>query len=144
MKKLILIVAIALTGTLAHAQKISSSEVPGAVSSKFSSMYPNSTVDHWKKEKGNYEVKFMQGGKKMCVAIDPSGNVVKTSTTISASELPSSVNDYVAKNYSNQKITEAEKISEADGTTKYEAKVNGTHLCFDSNGNFVKSEKRKS
>jgi hypothetical protein len=144
MKKLFLIVAIALSGTFAYAQKISSSEVPSVVSSKFSSMYPNTTVDHWKKEKGNYEVKFTQDSKKICVVIDPSGNLIKTSTSISVSELPNSVNDYVAKNYGNDKITEAERISEANGQMKYEAKVKDNHLCFDSNGNFIKSEKRKS
>ncbi|HXU27905.1 MAG TPA: PepSY-like domain-containing protein [Bacteroidia bacterium] len=136
MKKLILIVAIALTGNFAYAQKISNSEVPSVVNSKFTSMYPNGNVDYWKKEKGNYEVKFTQDSKKMCVVI--SGNVVKNSTAISVSELPSSVSDYVTKNYPIHKITEP------DGKMKYETKINDTHLCFDSNGNFVKSEKRKS
>jgi hypothetical protein len=47
------------------------------------------------------------------------------------------------KNYAKEKITEAEKTTEADGIVKYEAKVKGTRLCFDANGNFIKSEKCK-
>lgn len=43
-----------------------------------------------------------------------------------------------------QKITEACKTIEADGKVKYEALVKDNHLCFDTDGNFVKSEKRKS
>jgi hypothetical protein len=144
MKKLILILAIALTGSFAYAQKVSSSSVPTAVTSKFNSLYPNATIEHWKKEKMNYEAKFTQNTTKMCVVIDPNGNVVKTATDISTSQLPDAATDYITKNYSNDKITEASKISEADGRVKYEAKVKDTHLCFDSNGNYLKSEKRKS
>ena len=144
MKKLILILAIALSGTFAYAQKINNADVPVVVSAKFNSLYPNTSVEHWKKEKGNYEAKFMQDGTKKCAVIDPSGNLVKASVTISTTELPSPVTDYVAKNYANQPITEAEKIYETTGEVKYEAKVNGTHLCFDSNGHYIKSEKRKS
>src|ERR1700739_1704920 len=136
MKKLILIFAIT-TGSFAYAQKISNSDVPAAVTSKFSSLYPNSEVKQWKKEKGNYEAKFMQSSKKKCVVIDPSGNVIKTTTDISVMELPVSVNDYVAKNYGTEKITEASKTTEANGKIKYEAKVKETHLCFDANGNFI-------
>src|ERR1017187_361297 len=144
MKKLILILTIALIGNFSYAQKVSTSSVPAVVTSKFSTLYPNSKAEQWKDVKGNYETKFIQDKTKMCVVIDPSGNVVKTSTTINASELPSSVSNYVAKNYANEKITEACKTTEADGKIKYEAVVKDNRLCFDTDGNFVKSEKRKS
>ena len=144
MKKGIFILAITLTGIFAYAQKVSSSDVPTAVTSKFSSLYPNSKAEQWKKEKDNYETKFTEKDTKMCVAIDPSGNVVKTTTTINTSELPKSANDYVAKNYANEKIVVAEKTVDADGKIKYEAEVKTKRLCFDSDGNFVKSEKCKS
>ena len=143
MKKMILILAIAFTGSIAYAQKVSSSAVPTAVTSKFSSLYPSATADEWKKEKGNYETKFMQNSVKMCVVIDPSGSLVKTTTGINVSELPKTASDYVAKNYANQKITEASKTTETDGKVKYEAKVKEERLCFDSDGKFIKSENKK-
>jgi len=143
MKKILLIMAVTL-GSFVYGQNISNSAVPSAVASKFSALYPSSKAEQWKNAKGNYETKFTQDNTKMCVVIDPSGNVVKTSTSINVSELPKSVSDYVAKNYPKQKISEACKTMEADGKVKYEAKVKESHLCFDADGNFVKSEKRKS
>ena len=68
---------ITSTGIFAYAQKVSSSDVPTAVTSQFSSLYPNSKAEQWKKEKGNYETKFTEKDTKMCVAIDPSGNVLQ-------------------------------------------------------------------
>jgi biopolymer transport protein ExbD len=144
MKKLFLILAISLTGIFAYAQKKSTTDVPAAVTSKFTSLYPYSKAEDWKKGKDNYETKFTDKDKKMCISIDPNGNVIKTTTTINTSELPKSVNDYVAKNYANEKIVVAEKTVDADGKIKYEAEVKTKRLCFDSDGNFVKSEKCKS
>ena len=144
MKKLMLMLAITSTVGFGYAQKVNSSDVPSVVTSKFSSLYPGSKADQWKKEKGNYETKFTANTAKMCVIIDPNGSVVKTTTAITTSELPQSVNDYMAKNYANEKMTEVSKTIEADGKIRYEAEVKATRLCFDSNGNFVKSEKCKS
>jgi len=143
MKKLILILAIISTVSFAYAQKMSSTDVPAVVTSKFSSLYPDCKAGQWKKEKENYETKFTQNTTKICVVIDPSGNLVKITASIGVSELPKTANDYMAKNYANEKITEASKTTEADGKIKYEAKVKESRLCFDSNGNFVKPEKQK-
>ena len=144
MKKLFLILAISLTGIFAYAQKKSTTDVPAAVTSKFTSLYPYSKAEDWKKGKDNYETKFTQNNTKMCISIDPSGNVVKTTTTINTSELPKSVNDYMAKNYANEKIVEAGKTIDAYGKINYEAEVKTTRVCFDADGNYVKSEKCKS
>ena len=103
MKKMFLFMAVALT-SFAFAQNVASSAVPSAVASKFSTLYPNSKAEQWKNVKGNYETKFTQDKTKMCVVIDPSGNVVKTTTTIAVSELPKSVSGYVTKNYPKEKI----------------------------------------
>ena len=143
MKKLILILAIASV-SFVNAQKISTSVVPVAVTSKFTSLYPDYKGEEWKKEKGNYEAKITQNTTKTYVVIDPSGNLVKTTTDIAVSELPAAVNDYVTKNYMEQKITEASKTIEADGKIKYEAKVKENRLCFDADGKYIKAEKRKS
>jgi hypothetical protein len=143
MKKGILITAITLMGSIAFAQKIKTADVPTVVTAEFASLYPSCKVEQWKKEKTNYEAKFEQNTTKMCVVIDPSGNLVKTTTHIAVAQLPVGVNDYVVKNYAGKKITEACKTTEANGVVKYEAEVNSTRLCFDANGTFVKAEKKK-
>lgn len=135
--------AITLMGSIAFAQNIGQMAVPADVMNKFTSLYPGTTADQWKKEKGNYETKFTQNNTKTCVVIDPKGNLVKTTTHIAVTELPRTANDYVAKNYAGKKITEACKTIEADGVVRYEAEVNSTRLCFDANGTFVKAEKKK-
>ncbi len=145
MKKLILILTVILTASLANAQgkDVKTSEVPDLVTSKFSSLYPGTKAEQWKSSNGNYETKFSNSGSKMCVVINPSGSVVETSTVIKATELPKPAADYVAKNYAKQKIKESCKTTEAGGKVKYEAVVNDYRLCFDSEGAFVKSEKCK-
>lgn len=130
-------------GSIAFAQNIGPMAVPHDVMNKFTFLYPDTKADQWKKEKGNYETKFTQNNTKMCIVIDPKGNLIKTSTHIAVTELPKTANDYVAKNYAGKKITEACKTTEADGVIRYEAEVNETHLCFDANGTFVKAEKKK-
>lgn len=144
MKKGIWMMALTLMGSMAFAQKIKTADVPPVVTAEFATLYPSCKVEQWKKEKANYEAKFEQKMTKMCVVIDPSGNLVKTTTHIAVTELPKTANDYVVKNYNGKKITEACKTVEADGVVKYEAEVSEMHLCFDANGNFVKSEKRKA
>jgi hypothetical protein len=142
MKKIILIIAIAITGNFAHAQKVSTSAVPTPVLSKFSSLYPTSKAEGWKKEKDNYETKFMDNQAKKCIQIDPTGNVVKVTTTIAVSELPAAVIAYVKKNYPNDKITKACRSVEPDEKIGYEVRVKESHMCFDSDGAFLRSEKQ--
>jgi hypothetical protein len=70
--------------------------------------------------------------------MDASANVLETEIEIKPQALPSSVQDYISKNYPGQKIKEAAKITAADGTITYEAEVKGKDLIFDNNGSFVK------
>jgi len=144
MKKVILILAIAAMGVTAGAQSVKESDVPSSVKTAFSSKYPGTTVDKWEKDNGNYDAKIKDGGVAKCVVIDSKGNWVKTKTHIDASALPQNVTDYVSKNYSGKKISEAWKVNKASGEISYDAEVSGNVLCFDSNGNYLKSEKKHS
>lgn len=143
MKKGILILAITFIGSIANAQKISESEVPASVKEKFTSLYPKCKVEKWVKEEGNFEAEFDKNKTEMSVVIDPTGKLIETETTISIASLPKAVSDYVAKNHAGKKITEAAKITSADGTVTYEAEVKEVELYFDSNGAFLRSEKEK-
>ena len=53
-------------------------------------------------------------------------------------QLPAGVTDYVHSHYPGAKITEAGKVTDAEGKTRYEAEVKGKDLLFDEKGNFLK------
>jgi len=143
MKKLILLVAVVLTAGISQAQDVKASSVPDVVISKFANLYPGTKAEQWKNINGNYETKFTNGGSKMCVVINTSGNVVETATMIKESELPKPAIDYIAKTYVKKKATDTRRITESGGNVKYEAVVEDSRVYFDNNGAFVKSEKCK-
>ena len=61
---------------------------------------------------------------------------------IKTSALPKAVTDYCTKNYAGYKLSEAAKITDADGKVMYEAEMEKDKMqfdaLFDANGNFVK------
>jgi hypothetical protein len=142
MKKAIIMMSAILIGGVTYAQKVSESEVPAAVKTKFTSLYPNSKVEKWEKEKGSYKAEFDENKSETCVIIDDKGNLVKTKTEISISELPAAATAYIEKNCTEKKITKACKMTDAKGVVTYKAVVGEKHLFFDSNGTFEKEEKK--
>jgi hypothetical protein len=143
MKKAILVLAIVSIGSFTYAQKVNDSELPAAVKSKFSSLYPSTKAEKWEKEEGNFKAEFDENKTETSVIIDPNGNLIETHKKIEVSALPKSANDYVSKNYEGKKITEAVKVTDVAGKVTYEAEVKETNLIFDSNGAFIKAEKEK-
>jgi hypothetical protein len=142
MKKGILILTIFLFGSFAYAQKIDESEIPTSVKTKFTSIYPDTKVEKWKKENGNYEARFDKNKTEMSVIIDPNGKLLETETSISISSLPIAIKDYLENNYDGKKIKEITKITYAKGTVFYETEVHETTIYFDSNGTFLRSENK--
>ena len=47
---------------------------------------------------------------------------------------------YVKQHYKGAKITEAGKVTDAQGKLSYEAEIKGRDVIFDKEGNFVKAE----
>lgn len=155
MKKLIIILSVTsfVCGNIS-AQDIKESDVPAAVVSAFKKQYPNVKEVEWEKEGNNYEAEIelvqvpMDGkGKKREVEksleYTAAGELVKTEEQIEIKALPAAINDYVNKNYPGKKIKEASKITEANGTIKYEAEVEMQDLIFDANGAFLEKEVTK-
>ena len=72
---------------------------------------------------------------------DAAGNRLETEVEIKPSSLPAGVLEYVMKNYKEDEVKEASKITDGKGTVTYEAEVKGLDLIFDAKGTFIKSEK---
>lgn len=128
-----------LFSTQLMAQDIKSSKVPAAVSSALMKKYPAATKVTWEKEKGNYEANWGgKSGEDMSVMFTPAGAFVEQVQAIAVTALPAGVAGYVKAHYKGAKISEAGKITDAKGTTMYEAEVKHKDLVFDEKGNFIK------
>ena len=137
MKKIILASAIlGIFSVSASASK--GDEAPAAVKASFTKLYPNVAKVKWEKEGANYEAEFDLNKQETSCLFDAGGNLLETETEIAISDLPKSVSDYVAKNYSGQKISEASKIVDSKKITVYEAEIKEGDLIFDDKGIFIK------
>ena len=139
MKKFALITLMGSFWMACPAQKIKEADVPAAVKNAFATTFPNMKVSDWEKENGNYEAEFKNKGTETSVLIDETGNILETEVEIPVTDLPGTALAYLNENYKGRKITEAAKITAADGMVSYEAEVSGKDLLFDSAGKFVRA-----
>ncbi|HTB06320.1 MAG TPA: PepSY-like domain-containing protein [Bacteroidia bacterium] len=142
MKKVILILAIAMIGSVSYAQTVKEENVPSAVKMELVKKYPSVKVDKWEKRDGDFVAKFDENSTATCVVIDAKGNWLKSKSHIEASMLPRQANDYITANYKGKTVSEAWQVNHASGKSGYEAKVGETVLVFDSAGKFIKTEKK--
>jgi hypothetical protein len=140
MKKIIFSMLMATTiSGMAIAQKVKGTAVPEVVKSALMKKYPEAAKVTWEKEKGNFEANWGgKSGEDMSVQYTPEGSFVEQVVAISPGELPTGVAAYVKQHYKGVKITEAGKVTDAKGTTMYEAEVKGKDLLFDEKGSFLK------
>ena len=140
MKKLVLIIIAAMASSFSFSQKLQEQNVPALVKTAFQKKYPDAKKIKWEKERNNFEAEFEITENEYSVLLDASGNILETELEIKTDELPANVKDYLSKNYNEQKIKEAAKITDAKGIVTYEAEIKGQDLLFDSDGNFIKIE----
>ena len=142
MKKYVVALCITSLFTCAlYAQKLSEKDVPATVKSALEKKYPQAKKVNWEKEKANYEANWGgKSGEDNSVQFTPSGEFVEIVKAIPVSQLPKSIEAYVKEHYKGAKITEAGKVTDAQGKKWFEAEVNKKDIIFDEKGNFVKSE----
>ena len=115
--------------------------VPAAVKTALSKKYPEAAKVTWEKEKGNYEANWGgKSGEDNSVQFTPAGAFIEIVKAIPVSQLPQPVLDYVKQHYKGAKITEAGKVTDANGKITYEAEVNRKDVVFDEKGAFIKVE----
>lgn len=126
------------------AQNVNQNEVPSEVKAKFNALHPDVTNTKWNKEKDNYEASFRSAKEgESSVLLDPRGNVLETEVQVEVAQLPKAITDYVFKQYNGEKITEAMKVKDAQGTTTYTAELKDKNLIFDAEGKFLKETKKE-
>jgi len=137
------IMSLLVAGSITFAactQGIDNSKVPMPVKDSFAKDFPGSAAK-WDMEKSDYEANFSKDGKTMSALYNADGNRQETETDINVSDLPATVQDYIAKNYPGKKIKEAATITKANGEVNYEAEVNDTDVLFTQDGKFIKTAK---
>ena len=133
MKTLLLVVGVVITMSC-----WSQTNVPSAVQSSFTKLFPGITVKKWDKEGSSYEANFSKDAKTMSATFDADGTWKETETDIRVAELPAPVLSYIKSNYE-AGIKEAAIIETPKGKM-YEAEVKGKDLLFDMDGKFLKQE----
>ncbi|SHG71611.1 Putative beta-lactamase-inhibitor-like, PepSY-like [Salegentibacter echinorum] len=124
---------------------IAASELPQNIKDFLEKHYAGIAVEEAEIENnGNYEVElendveiiFDADGNFLGQAEDESGYDDSDDEDIAVADLPQVIQDYIADNYPDQKIIEAER--EDDG---FEVNLNnGVELTFDTEGNFLEAE----
>ena len=117
-------------------------DVPLAVTAAFKKAQPSVKDVDWSKDGNDFEASYEVNKKNMSLTYSILGNLVETEVQIVASALPAPVMVQVKKNYKEDEVKEASKITTANGTITYEAQVKGMDLLFDDTGNYIKSAKK--
>jgi hypothetical protein len=144
-KNLMLMVAAVSITTATFAQhhekneKKESGNVPAAVKQAFDKQYPG-TKPRWDYEDGKYEAGFKHNGHEMSVLFNANGIVDEIEMEIPVSQLPAAATSYVTQ-HKMGKISEAAKITKANGEVNFEAEVKGRDVIFDATGKFLKEVK---
>lgn len=142
--KLLILLAVAggsLIYYTAQAQRVKSADVPASVKAALQQKYPSASGVTWEKEKGNYEANWGGVSKEdNSVLFTPAGVFIEQVVAMPVTQLPAPVTAYVHTHYSGSKITEAGKVTDAKGRTRYEAEVKGKDLLFDEKGDFIKPD----
>lgn len=142
---LVFIVAIQLvvvSGNQLFAQKLKTSDVPADVTQTLEFQYPYVKVTGWMKDGSNYIAMIKDEGSNGKVYISDSGNWLYTRFIVPQNELPSSIMEYVKKNYPDFIVSEAALEEKNEEKTHYylEVKPDGVGskvsvLTFSSTGN---------
>ena len=142
-KSIVLLLSCILSITCLFAQKGKKVDVPAVVKSALAKKYPASSGAKvtWEVEKGNYEANWGgKSGEDNSVQFKPDGTFIEIVNAIPVSQLPKGVLTYVKAHYKGAKITEAGRVTDAQGKITFEAEVNKKDIIFDEKGNFVKGE----
>lgn len=126
-------------------EDIAPASLPESIRNFVSTYFPGTTITEAEKENnGNFEIELSDDTK---LIFDANGNFLgradeddnddRDDDDIAVSELPQVIRDYIAENYPDNTIIEAER----EDDNSYEVTLNnGVELEFDADGNFVEAE----
>ena len=141
MIRLILLAAVLCLTLQLEAQSVKERDVPVAVTSRVSTLYPDAVKIKWEMEDGMYEASFMTGNKETSVLVSSQGMLVQTETEIEVAALPKEAAIYIMQNNPGNAIQEATKRTDVYGVVRYEAELKNMEYVFDATGKLLTEEK---
>lgn len=122
-------------------------DLPQAIKTYVEANYPGYTLDEAEKETDCsgatvYEVEIEQGEEnELELTFDEEGNFLYAESEIGAADLPAAVVNSIATNYAGFTTEETDKLTLADGSTRYEAELKKgsteKEVLFDSEGTVI-------
>mgnify|MGYP003870465279 CR=1 FL=1 len=150
MKKILLVFAGTLFLSSIHAQKITSDNVPLAVTTAFKSKFSIAEKTTWEMDYENFQADFTVGKSEFSSKFDKEGKWLETETYLKASELPKIVKDALSKKYgelSAYKIESPMKVEKEKATTYAMDIIKGENtyeLVFDEAGELLEDDVKTS
>ncbi len=135
-KKLLILLVIALVPVGGQAQKLSLKNIPAPVKVSFNRAYPLASDINWKKREANYSAEFEVAKVSKCVTYDAFGMIVESWEKLPKADLPITASEFIDKNYQEYSINRVRKITNAMNMVEYEVKLDNRLVFFDSLGNF--------
>ena len=120
-------------------------KVPGAAKSNLGMMFPEATQISWSRENQHeYEAEFTWQGRTTSATFDEKGNWKETEQSITADQLPGTVQEALTKDFAEFVVHSPEKLSSPEYAIAYEmivvSKKARIELLFSQNGNLLKKE----
>lgn len=149
MKKSILLFVVFALAISLSAQDKSEVKVTEKAKATFAKIYSDIKEVKWVQEgKNEFKAEFKQDGKEVSTIIDAEGNLKKTKSEISTSELPIGVEELIANNHKEWAITKTAKIVDAKGNITFETQITkdkmNKNLMFTKDGKqIVKIESKE-
>ena len=145
MKNVILIGLLAFLSTNIQAQKIEKKvNAPALVVKAFQKDFPKVTKVNWTAEGADFEAEFKLNGVEASANYDKTGKRTETELEIKKEQIPAKALNYIKKNFSKYKISEAARITDANKMVSYEVEMTKAgksfDLIFDADGNFLKKK----
>lgn len=148
MKKILILVMMALATFSTQAKDILPENVPAKVRAYVSKHYSEVNNIEWedKTKKGYYEAEFRYEGREVELKIAENGTLIASKEDILIKDIPSFATEYIKKNYKDAQIIGANKKYE-NGSTTYSVGVKfrndkgrdrHRNIVFDSKGNVIK------
>ncbi|MCE5252295.1 PepSY-like domain-containing protein [bacterium] len=129
-----------------YSRKVAKKDIPAAITSAFTTSYPNAVIKKVSKEKEDsrvlYEVESTNGEFSLDIVYSADGTALEIEEGIPQEDLTAPVKAAVQKAYPKGKITKAEKLTRGN-RSGYEITVavgkKVRALALDANGNALKS-----
>ncbi len=144
MKKIILTVACAALGAgTILAQDLTEAQVPSVVLNSFKKEFPKASDVEWEQKSDTYKVEFEIGTADHDAWYDATGQLVKHKEDIGQNDLPTSITNVIAKEYSAYRASDIEKTQSGGKTTyqlDFKSPTEKWEVTFDENGKVLKKK----